>query len=329
MARDVEPVSAEQVVPSETGTPPDDETIGEALHLLLHGLEQRAEQGLASLLEVGLRALFSKSMRDLVEREVRQILHEGVTRALQSAPDGTVVEAVETQVGQIVQAILPEILESIFGGPIGEEIERHGQQAIEAVILRKDVDAAQEDGKEVLSEALDGVLEIIQRHKRDVLVATVRVLTTVSEQVVTDKMGEGVQSIAGASKHVVEEPGKALQQKGKDAAALVAGREDEHARSGRNRARAMKGKGKDLGSDLGAQLVEAGDMLRQRVMEEADNLKGHLGEELKSALKAGQSSKNFGRPPSAGRSPGKTGFGHPPSTRAPSGRPSPARRPAR
>jgi hypothetical protein len=74
------------------------------------------------------------------------------------------------------------------------------------------------------------------------------------------------------------------------------------------------------------QLRDAGQTLRQRVMEEAKTLQQRLGQDLKSETKQGGRNRTFGMPPSTVH-PSATGrLGHPPSRRPPSGLPPSARR---
>lgn len=289
--------------------------VREALQLVLHGLEQRAEQGLTAVLEAGLRALFSRSMRGTAEREVERILREGVVHALEAAPNGAITSEVESQIEHVVQAALPEVLDDVFGGPIGAEIERHGQRAIEAIV-RKDVGAAQGDTREALSEALEGTLQIVQRHKQDVLMAIVRVLTTASEQLATEKRKDSLQA-AGDSARAVAEHSNPV----KDTVDSEGGG-NQHApppRKGKQRPGETKARQPSTGDELRDQLRQASRTLRHQITEETAGLQDRLGEELKSKTKTGQQS---GRPPAAGRS----SLGRPPSRSAPRGRPSPVRR---
>ncbi len=304
---------------AERTLPNDD--VREALQLVRRGLEQRAEQGLTAVLEAGFRALFTKSMRETVEREVEHILREGITRALGAAPDGAVTTEVESQIEHVVQAVLPEILDNVLSGPIGAEIERHGQRAIEAMV-RKDFEAAQGDSREALAEALDGTLQIMRHHKRDVLVAIVRVLTTVSDQLVTEKLVES-QHIAGNSGGTLGKRVSPRQETVRDSAGLRNGHgesPDEPAAGKREQGtKPVNERGDHTGDELRDQFRRAGQTLRHQIAKETEGLQERLGQEFKSAAKSG---RRPGRPPSVGRS----SLGHPPSRTAPPGRPPSTRR---
>jgi hypothetical protein len=291
--------SAQQVEPGQP------ESMRQALSELKHALEQQAERKLPELLGASLTALFSEAARAAIERELEHALHAAMARGLEALPDGAAWQALEQETEQSLQAIVHETLDSVFGGAIGDELAIHSQQAIQA-LLQRDNETAQEHIRDALRAAVDETLTILERHRKDAIGIAIHVLTKASEETVATKIQDGVAGVL---------PGSDETENATDS--------DETVETAEAQARPEKEMEQEDTENhpepVKEKLDDQGQNVRDQLEEETKGLKQRMKEAAQSGTKEGTRSRQFGRPPS-----GKT-LGHPPSRRAPPGRP-PSRR---
>jgi hypothetical protein len=291
------------------------ESLGEALAVVVRGLGRRVERQVPSLIITALVTFFSRAVEDAVRRRADEAIHTAVMQAAEAVPDQAAGQEVLRQAEDVAQATTHDLLDSLFAGPIRADLEQYGRTAAEAM-FGKDMETAQQTVKEALSATLRDALAVVKDHQSDISRAVVGALTKATAEAAASTVAEGAESAAAGPVQAVAEAISQKEPKGQSA--------QETQETEEKRSEPVKKRVEKQGENIRDQLEDIGQTLRRQVEEETKGLKDRLTGGVKDGAKQGMRNQQLGRAPSAGSSK-RSSLGRPPS-RGPAGRPPSARR---
>lgn len=255
-------------------------------------VEQQGEEWLRAQFKSIVEALFSESRREQVQRRVEDTLFSLLRASLEIVPDRGVRRELLEDAEETLGALIEDTFAKVFAGSAREDLERHGEKAIHALVHR-DLPEALQEGTQALEAIIRGLVKVVEEHWEQVIQLFVQTITRVLQERIGSMLKESFAALTSAPKKEAQEKGDAVQEQVRQ-----------------------------RGTELRDALAEAVESLQERVAEGASELQDRLKEGLESAAEDTLGgAKQPGRPPS-GRPPS----GRPPSGRPPSGRPPSAQR---